>query len=126
MIKYFYWILISVLIVLAGCRTPIVGPNIEEKNCINRCLHQFQYCEKICVQNCNNCCIESKLRAKASYSRYLRQCEIDGSPPIQRLQSFTDPLKCNKTSCNCHTDLTLCKQSCLGKVYKSLKPYKFC
>jgi len=126
MIKYLFGILVSVLIVLSGCRTPIVGPNLEEKNCINSCLYQFKYCEKICIQNCNHCCIESKLRAMTSYNRYLTKCRIDGSPPVLRLQSFIDPLKCNKTSCNCHADLNLCKQSCLGKVYKSLKPYKFC
>jgi|LauGreDrversion4_2_1035121.scaffolds.fasta_scaffold42447_2 hypothetical protein len=121
-----YIIILFLPLFLIACKIPIYEPSIQQKQCVGNCLQQFQYCQNICTDNCPHCCIESSLRANESYQRYLRQSKIDGKTAIQKLQSFDDPLKCNKNSCNCQADLILCKQTCLGKVYKSLKTYNFC
>jgi hypothetical protein len=121
-----YIILLCMPLFLMACKTQIYGPSLEQKQCLSHCLQDFQYCQNICTDNCPHCCVESSLRANQSYQRYLRQSKIDGKPSIQKLQSFDDPLKCNKNSCNCQADLLLCKRTCLGKVDKSLKTYNFC
>ena len=119
-------LLLCLIFIFTGCKATIYGPNPEQKQCITNCLNDFQYCQHLCIDDCSHCCVESSSRAYQSYHRYLKQSKIDGKSPIQKLQSFDDPLKCNKNSCNCQADLLLCKQACLGKVHKSLKTYKFC
>jgi hypothetical protein len=120
-------LLVSLLtLCVSSCKTALVGPNPIQKQCIQACVADFNYCRKICVKDCFHCCAHESVKARTSLSRYVRQCRIEGKVPLSRLQSFSDPLKCNKNSCNCQDDLVLCKQTCLGKVYKSLKPYKFC
>ena len=111
---------------LSACKTALVGLDPMRKQCVAACVADFKYCQHICVKDCPHCCAHDTLKVKESYQRYVRQCQIEGKVPLSRLQSFSDPLKCNKNSCNCQDDLVLCKQTCLGKVYKGLKPYKPC
>lgn len=123
-----FLLIVSLLtLTFSACKTSLMGvPNPIQKQCIQACVADFNYCQKICVKDCPHCCANESAKSRDSLNRYARQSRIEGKVPLSRLQSFSDPLKCNKNSCNCQDDLVLCKQTCLGKVYKSLKPYKFC
>jgi hypothetical protein len=124
-----YLKLISLLLLSllnSACKTSLMGLPPAQKQCVQACVADFHYCQKICVKDCFHCCAHESVKARDAHCRYVKQSRIEGKVPLSRLQSFSDPLKCNKNSCNCQDDLVLCKQTCLGKVYKSLKPYKFC
>ena len=113
---------IMILIGICSCKTM---PNLE-KSCQLQCLADFRYCEKICDDNCPDCCSSNRAMAIISYKRYANECEVLGKPPSDWLQYYHDPLKCNKNSCSCQDDLLLCKQHCVGKIYKRLKTSKYC
>lgn len=95
-------------------------------SCEKQCLGEFQYCKKICKDSCPDCCGKSKFHAIQSYSRYVKQCKIQGFFPINLLQYYDDPLKCKKNSCDCQADYVLCRQHCTGMITKKLNNNKDC
>jgi hypothetical protein len=100
-----------------------IHPN---QSCLNQCLQEFSYCKKICTDSCPECCGVSKFHALESYHRYVRQSHVQGFFPINLLQSYDDPLKCKKNSCECQADYVLCKQHCTGIITKKLNHKKQC
>lgn len=111
---------------LVGCKTLKVEPNEKVKQCLNQCTVDYQYCQKICFNNCSHCCGNTKAHAAEQYSRYLNQMKVQGQPAIHWLQYYDDQLKCNKNSCNCQAEQLLCKQHCTGKYIRRLKVYNYC
>jgi len=109
---------------LSGCQHQWSNP--EQKTCLNACYEKNRYCHKICQTDCPHCCKYTKMQGLHFYRRYLKRCRIEGKPAFSSLQSFYDPLQCNKNSCDCQKDFLLCQQSCHGKIPKRLKTYKFC
>lgn len=124
--KSIYWLTLYFLSILLSSCSHLQGPQPAQKKCIISCQYQLKRCNQICFKNCTNCCYNSKLHAYEFHNRYIRQSKIQGKPAISRLQSFDDPLKCMKNSCDCQADFLLCKQHCLDKIQKRLKIYKFC
>ena len=129
-IMYIVWFVLG-LFLLQACHSPHqlelpIGPSNNQKHCLMQCTHQVRFCNKICFKNCTNCCANSQLRAREFLNRYKNQSKITGQIAFSSLQSFDDPLKCNKNSCDCQADYLLCKQHCLDKIQKRLKIYKFC
>jgi hypothetical protein len=98
----------------------------DTKNCLQQCHNELLSCKEMCLTDCNHCCRYTQMQGRSFYQRYLKRKRIEGKPAFSSLQSFYDPLQCNKNSCSCHTDLLLCEQSCHGKIHKRLKTYKFC
>ena len=94
--------------------------------CDQSCAQSFQQCQTVCHDSCPKCCEKKHSTANNAYRRYVNEKNITGDPAINLLQSFDDPLKCNKNSCNCQADYILCKQSCKGRIDKRLKTFKPC
>lgn len=111
---------------LLGCHFFKIEPEEKVKQCLNQCLTDYQYCQKICLNNCSHCCGTNHGQATEKYSRYENQMNIEGKPAIHWLQYYDDQLKCNKNSCDCQSDHLLCKQHCTGKYIRRLKVYKYC
>lgn len=111
------------IFLIAGCQLKHIE---QTKSCHQACYQTFEQCKPLCQDSCSNCCGKSYSRAVQSYKRYVHEKNITGDPSINLLQSFDDPLKCNKNSCNCQADYILCKQVCEGQITKRLKTYKPC
>lgn len=111
---------------LVGCHALKIEPEEKVKQCLTQCLMDFQYCQKICFNNCSQCCGINHGQATEKYARYENQMQIEGKPAIHWLQYYDDQLKCNKNSCDCQSDYLLCKQHCTGKYIRRLKVYKYC
>lgn len=109
---------------LAGCHQ--LWPPSSKDPCLLACQQQQLRCHKLCLTDCPHCCKYTKMQGTVFYRRYLRRSRIEGKPAFSSLQSFYDPLQCNKNSCDCVQDFLLCEQNCQGKIHKRLKTYKFC
>ena len=109
---------------LTGCVTHQDTP--KEKTCKLQCERQFVHCTDICQNNCPDCSINATKAAAKSYQNYINEICVRGGVVTRTLQSYRDPLKCRKPTCNCLGDLEVCMQSCYGEIHKSLTVARAC
>lgn len=111
-------VIVLALMALSGCH---IGKSTELASCIQSCKAKSEICETKCKNNCTNCSYCSDKEAAHSFLRYKHQQCVKGSKIARDLQSYRDPLKCRKTTCNCSADLNVCIQSCKGVIHKRLQ-----
>lgn len=110
--RFLQLLLILFSIIMVGCSFNNTQKRVEVAQCKQMCSQRFTYCKTKCVENCCYCTWHATNQAKEKYSRYLRECEVQGKKSIRELNSFRDPLQCCKMTCDCATDFMLCKNSC--------------
>lgn len=96
------------------------------KQCQAACIKQHKICQTKCTDNCPSCSLSATKEARKHYKQYVHEELVEGNLITRDLQSYRDPLKCRKTSCNCYTDLMTCQQSCTGIIQKQLRPAPYC
>jgi hypothetical protein len=99
---------------------------IEQKQCVNQCTITQQACNKSCTNSCNDCAKDNNCTAVKAYSQYVHQQAVQCQRVARNLQSYRDPLKCRKTTCNCVADFLTCKQNCAGVIHKRLQVSPAC
>lgn len=121
--KYLYKISVVLLVIfLVGCHQK----SLEVSSCINHCYAVEKVCNSHCNKSCQQCSVCSTTKARHSYSKYKHQQCIKGSRIARDLQSYRDPLKCKKNTCDCSSDLNICIQSCNGVIHKRLQVKPTC
>lgn len=108
--KFFF--LLSHVLVLSGCLSTHGIDKQQVKQCILRCEQRLDNCLKKCHDHCENCIRKSNLTTENSYDRYINEQKIQGAGVIRQLNSYRDPLKCRKLTCNCKLDYKLCSNLC--------------
>ena len=117
--KYIYrMVTVLIIMMLGGCH---MGNSPELTSCIQTCKEKSVICEKNCQNDCEQCSHCSTQNATHGFLRYKHQQCVKGSKIARDLQSYRDPLKCRKTTCNCLADLNVCIQSCRGVIHKRLQ-----
>lgn len=89
--------------------------------CKSMCIQRFDVCNKSCVDNCKNCTLSAYYRSSANFTKYSQEIKVMGGIVSRELNSYRDPLKCRKISCNCEADRDTCTQGCTGVIQKRLK-----
>ncbi len=113
--------------VLIGCvHQEQIAKHIEQVECKKECIKQFQLCHNTCKNNCGFCTHFHNNAALHRYDRYKNEQCVQGKMITRQLQSYRDPLKCTKVTCNCHDDYTVCSQSCQSVIQKSVKIVPIC
>lgn len=112
-----------------GCntvKTTSVHSTTPVKQCKQLCLDKFNSCTSTCVNNCRACSLESSYNSGKNYTKYVHEQQIQGEIIARELNSYRDPLKCRKITCNCSADLNTCTQGCTGVIHKRLQTVPFC
>ncbi|MCC5791120.1 MAG: acyltransferase [Legionellaceae bacterium] len=131
--KNFYgilWLIISLTLLSACTHRHVTSGKPPEKDtraqCLWQCERHFNACQQTCQNSCPKCQKTANKKASNSYDDYRNQLKVTGGYDIRQLNSYRDPLQCRKTSCNCPADLVVCRQSCKGTIYKTLRKAPFC
>lgn len=114
--------------ILSGCAN---SPAINKGNpafamCKMNCDQRAAACQKVCRNNCPQCCSYANQSAKNSYCNYRHEQIVKGGFIVRQLKSYRDPLQCRKTTCNCKADYQICIQTCGGRIPKRLKAAPLC
>lgn len=121
--------LLSSVVMLISCtiitKPPLMLTN-EEKACKRSCQVQREYCGKICRDSCLQCTRHAYHHAVKRYARYKHEQCVRGEYVMRELQSYADPLKCTKTTCECPAEYAVCIQACDGKIRKRLQVAPVC
>ena len=107
----------GIVMLLSGCASyhAFVTRSHEQALCKSTCRQQQGICQTRCHDHCQECgWQESKITAK-HYSEYKHQQFVQGIPVVRTLNSYRDPLRCLKITCDCRADYRLCVQSCADK-----------
>jgi hypothetical protein len=117
-----------IVFLLDGCTAQIahVYHARERSACINSCMQQFKICQDICHNNCRECSQSNNFNAKRNYNIYVNETYVRGGTISRNLNSYSDPLKCKKITCDCRADLTICRQACNGQIKKRLQVAPLC
>jgi hypothetical protein len=86
--------------------------------CHHTCQDKLSKCLVVCHNNKRDCSVSAHLHAGRQYGKYLNEQSIQGKDQILELNSFRDPLQCQKTTCECLADARVCRQFCDGKIRK--------
>lgn len=112
---------------LVSCTIPHPIENFKKINqCKMACQHRFNYCKKLCIDNCPSCSAFSSYTSRVNYIKYIHEEQITGGIIARGLNSYRDPLQCRKVSCSCVADLMTCNQGCTGIIQKKLKAVAYC
>lgn len=115
-----------VLMTSCGYYGKFVDNAREKKACHLQCLNALDKCKIQCKNNCRECNVLANMQAASRFIEYKKRQSMQGKMVNEELQSFKDPLQCRKVTCSCQEDYRVCKQSCIGKVYKYLKANPAC
>ncbi len=94
--------------------------------CQTHCRKQFELCNTLCVNHCAHCNQVADESAEERYGKYVQEQEIQGETIAREVDSYRDPLKCRKVTCNCSADFTICEQGCTGIIQKQLRAKPYC
>lgn len=97
-----------------------------KRACERVCEHEQQTCLRACDKSCKACQIRENKKMVRLYKDYIHEQCAQGKRVALQLQSFRDPLKCRKSSCDCPADYRVCMSACAGPVYKSLQVIPGC
>lgn len=125
----FFRLLCSMLILgLLGCQKgqQNILSHQNPEQCKAVCVQHFEYCRQNCSNNCPTCSAESQKKTAVDYINYLRERNIEGKMVMRELNSYRDPLKCRKVSCDCIADFTICNNSCAGVIKTRLQYVPYC
>lgn len=98
----------------------------EQVACKMTCKQRLDRCISLCQDCCGKCSLRSTAAATGSYNQYKREQCVQGKSIVRQLQSFRDPLKCRKTTCECSADYDVCMQSSSGVIHKQLQVVPAC
>ena len=119
-------------ILLIGLFSCSLSPKEDAKRAqaLRACIQQCEVKSAVCNQRCNDSCKQCEWEANQAmakrYKTYVHEQCVQGERAALQLQSFRDPLKCRKTSCDCPADYRLCVGACKGKIKKYLQVTPFC
>lgn len=117
------------LSLLAGCSHFNLGKqpvNPVFAACKMNCDQRAAACQKVCRNNCPQCCSYANQSAANAYYDYRHEQIVKGGFIVRQLKSYRDPLQCRKTTCNCKADYQICIQTCGGRIPKQLKAAPQC
>jgi hypothetical protein len=118
----------SLFLILLGCTTihSYWSKPHNVSACQQVCLRHLAYCNQQCKDSCPDCSCGATQCASLNYKQYIHEIQVQGGEVMRQLQSYRDPLKCRKVTCNCSSDFNTCNQSCTGVVQKRLQPSPYC
>ena len=125
-IKFFLIFILSLLMSACVIHRPLTMNTPQFKSCIASCQTRLATCGKLCKNNCPRCKANSRCHTKKHYCKYVHEERVKGGFVARELNSYRDPLKCRKVSCNCQADYSACYQSCGGVIRKQLKVAPTC
>lgn len=110
------------LVLLSACahRAEIIKSKHAIAQCVAVCKQRALACNLVCRNNCRVCKAYVACTAKKNYCKYVNEKKVEGGIVARELNSYKDPLKCRKTTCNCPADYQVCVQHCGGKIRKVL------
>ena len=124
-LRLFCWIMV---LVISGCQG--LHQDVFRKQAIERCnitcMQHFAFCKQHCINNCKNCSIASTQSATKYFAKYVHEREVEGKKVMRELNSYRDPLQCRKITCDCLSDLEICKMGCTGVIKKRLQKIPYC
>ncbi len=94
----------------------------QQKTCLAHCEARCAHCQNVCDDNETICQTKINAVAAVHFDQYRREQKLKGQPAMAELNAFRDPLACQKASCDCEKDKTMCKQACYGTIHKLLRP----
>lgn len=98
----------------------------EQRSCVQMCIKKAQQCRAVCRNNCKNCQHVQAVQSKRSWCAYRHERKVMGDVLFRQLNSYKDPLQCQKVTCDCQADQMVCVQSCKGSIRKSLTVPRQC
>lgn len=102
-------------------------PNLNKPNaCQQICLKNLEFCRQSCDNNCRLCSTGVTNEARKDCLQYEHEVKIRGGYITRGLNSYRDPLKCRKVTCNCAADFDTCNQGCKGIIRKKIQPVPYC
>lgn len=121
LIRLFSFILVLGLISCSTVYTYYKARNPVVAQCLSSCRQHFDACQHKCANSCRICKAKSNISTNIRYEKYYHQQKLQGMAVNRNVESYKDPLRCLKISCNCVADLDACEQACTGLVRKQLK-----
>ncbi len=127
--RYSRWFVYALLIFLTACS---LSPREDAKHaqaeraCVNQCKIKLAACKQSCTDSCKQCGKENHTQMIKRYKKYLHEQCVQGRRTALQLQSFYDPLQCQKKSCDCLADYRVCVGACRGKIRKYLQVTPYC
>ncbi|OJW11971.1 MAG: acyltransferase [Legionella sp. 39-23] len=113
---------------LSGCQG--LKQNMLKAQAVERCnmtcMQHFDFCRQNCINNCPNCSYKTQLATEKNFSKYVHERRVEGKKVMRELNSYRDPLKCRKVTCDCLSDLATCKKGCAGVIPKKLHAVPYC
>lgn len=103
---------------LMGChpnKASEVIPQEQTNQCDRQCLHEALLCQKTCLKSCATCQSKAQRRAEADDVAYVVTQKKQGLRVARELDSFRDPLVCQKVTCDCSQDYHTCRKRCRGQ-----------
>lgn len=94
--------------------------------CKKSCQESYHQCRKVCHNSCRNCAAYEQQVTAKHYRNYTHEQCVEGGFVIRQLNSYRDPLKCRKTTCDCEADYQICSQACSGIIHKYLQVAPTC
>lgn len=89
--------------------------------CNITCMQHFEFCRKNCIDNCPACSAASHKKAAEDFEKYVHERQVEGKKVMRELNSYRDLLQCRKITCDCMSDLAICKQGCTGEIPTKLQ-----
>lgn len=129
MIMTYRLLVLLILFVLSGCHNgDFFGqrPNEEQQNCLQMCIKKAHQCRALCRNNCQHCQRIQAHETKRAWCDYRHERKVMGDVLLRQLNSYKDPLQCQKVTCDCQADAMVCSQSCRGLIRKSLTVPRQC
>jgi hypothetical protein len=124
-LRLFCW---SIVLGISGCQG--VHQHVlkiqSEAQCKTNCLARFDWCVHHCVDNCPACSAASTERSVNYFAKYVHERQVEAKKVMRELNSFRDPLQCRKVTCDCLSDLAICKMGCTGVIKKRLQTVPHC
>ncbi|AUH72908.1 acyltransferase [Legionella sainthelensi] len=123
--RLFYCVVLLSLLGCQGMRQNVLKER-EVAQCYMTCTQHFEVCRNNCIDNCPACSTASQTSAARDFEKYVHERKAEGKKVMRELNSYRDPLQCRKVTCDCLSDLTVCKQSCAGVIPKKLQTVPNC
>lgn len=123
--RLFYCVVLLSLLGCQGMRQNVLKERAVAQ-CNMTCMQHFEFCRKNCINNCPACSTASQTSAANDFEKYVHERKAEGKKVMRELNSYRDPLQCRKVTCDCLSDLTVCKQSCAGVIPKKLQTVPNC
>lgn len=123
------FLLFALITVLLGCQTTELFNQkltTEQQQCVRMCVKKMQQCQTVCRNNCKNCQHIQAMETKREWCLYRHAQQVTGDVLFRQLNSYKDPLQCQKATCDCQADKMVCEQSCRGFIRKSLTVQRQC